>query len=189
MVRELDKEDLALLVQFVTGTSKVPLDGFKALQVCPIRPQFCPRWTCTAVGCLRVSCSERPMTMGAAWHMSASVCIQWWLKSNASSAGNVIIGATFILLPVWQLCRCRSGGVQGCSEAPTTLLTYGCDAMQGIGGPQRFQIHKAYGAQTRLPAAHTCFNQLDLIEYESKEALKDRLMLALHEGAEGFGFG
>ena len=34
VVRELDKEDLALLVQFVTGTSKVPLDGFKALQVC-----------------------------------------------------------------------------------------------------------------------------------------------------------
>ena len=33
VVRELDKEDLALLVQFVTGTSKVPLDGFKALQV------------------------------------------------------------------------------------------------------------------------------------------------------------
>ena len=29
----MDKEDLALLVQFVTGTSKVPLDGFKALQV------------------------------------------------------------------------------------------------------------------------------------------------------------
>ncbi len=62
-------------------------------------------------------------------------------------------------------------------------------ALQGIGGPQRFQIHKAYGPQARLPAAHTCFNQLDLIEYESKEALKDRLMLALHEGAEGFGFG
>ena len=33
VVRELDKEDLALLIQFVTGTSKVPLDGFKALQV------------------------------------------------------------------------------------------------------------------------------------------------------------
>ena len=60
---------------------------------------------------------------------------------------------------------------------------------QGIGGPQRFQIHKAYGPQERLPAAHTCFNQLDLIEYESKEVLKERLMLALHEGAEGFGFG
>ena len=33
VVQGLDKEDLALLVQFVTGTSKVPLDGFRALQV------------------------------------------------------------------------------------------------------------------------------------------------------------
>ena len=32
VVREMDKEELALLVQFVTGTSKVPLEGFKALQ-------------------------------------------------------------------------------------------------------------------------------------------------------------
>jgi E3 ubiquitin-protein ligase HUWE1 len=35
VVRDMDKEDLALLVQFVTGTSKVPLEGFKALQVRP----------------------------------------------------------------------------------------------------------------------------------------------------------
>ncbi|BDA45426.1 probable E3 ubiquitin-protein ligase HUWE1 [Coccomyxa sp. Obi] len=90
VVRELDREDLALLVQFVTGTSKVPLDGFKALQ--------------------------------------------------------------------------------------------------GIGGPQKFSIHKAYGGQQKLPAAHTCFNQLDLVEYESKEQLRDRLMIALHEGNSGFGF-
>jgi hypothetical protein len=33
LVSALSKEDLALLVQFVTGTSKVPLEGFKALQV------------------------------------------------------------------------------------------------------------------------------------------------------------
>ena len=33
IVAGLDKQDLALLVQFVTGTSKVPLEGFKALQV------------------------------------------------------------------------------------------------------------------------------------------------------------
>lgn len=32
VVREMDEQDLALLVQFVTGTSKVPLEGFKALQ-------------------------------------------------------------------------------------------------------------------------------------------------------------
>lgn len=35
VVRDMDKEDLALLVQFVTGTSKVPLEGFKSLQVRP----------------------------------------------------------------------------------------------------------------------------------------------------------
>eukprot|EP00891_Asterochloris_glomerata_P006130 jgi/Astpho2/6130/e_gw1.00084.51.1_t len=91
LVRDLDKEDLALLVQFVTGTSKVPLEGFKALQ--------------------------------------------------------------------------------------------------GISGPQKFQVHKAYGPQDRLPSAHTCFNQLDMLEYETKELLKDRLMVAIHEGSEGFGFG
>ncbi len=69
-------------------------------------------------------------------------------------------------------CRCES---------------YGND-VQGIGGPQKFSIHKAYGGQQKLPAAHTCFNQLDLVEYESKEQLRDRLMIALHEGNSGFGF-
>ena len=32
------------------------------------------------------------------------------------------------------------------------------------------------------------FNQLDLPEYASKEQLRERLMLAIHEGSEGFGF-
>ncbi|XP_028759255.1 E3 ubiquitin-protein ligase UPL1 [Neltuma alba] len=91
VVKTFNKEDMARLLQFVTGTSKVPLDGFKALQ--------------------------------------------------------------------------------------------------GISGPQKFQIHKAYGAPDRLPSAHTCFNQLDLPEYSSKEQLQERLLLAIHEASEGFGFG
>lgn len=92
--------------------------------------------------------------------------------------------------------------------------------MQGISGPQKFQIHKAYGAPDRLPSAHTwsvgrsnivsliitlaayykilikisailssSFNQLDLPEYTTKEQLQDRLLLAIHEASEGFGFG
>lgn len=32
VLSELSKEDLALMIQFITGTSKVPLEGFKALQ-------------------------------------------------------------------------------------------------------------------------------------------------------------
>lgn len=32
VVQAMGKEDRALLIQFVTGTSKVPLEGFKSLQ-------------------------------------------------------------------------------------------------------------------------------------------------------------
>ncbi len=60
--------------------------------------------------------------------------------------------------------------------------------MQGTSGAQKFQIHRAYGAQDRLPSSHTCFNQLDILEYATKEQLRERLMMALHEGSEGFGF-
>ncbi|KAI3703086.1 hypothetical protein L6452_28841 [Arctium lappa] len=75
--------------------------------------------------------------------------------------------------------------VTGTSKVPLE----GFKALQGISGPQRFQIHKAYGAPERLPSAHTCFNQLDLPEYPSKEQLQERLLLAIHEASEGFGFG
>ncbi|PPR89007.1 hypothetical protein GOBAR_AA31676 [Gossypium barbadense] len=75
--------------------------------------------------------------------------------------------------------------VTGTSKVPLE----GFKALQGISGPQKFQIHKAFGAPERLPSAHTCFNQLDLPEYSSKEQLQERLLLAIHEASEGFGFG
>ena len=54
LVSALSKEDLALLVQFVTGTSKVPLEGFKALQVMIIVLSVRlpgPVWILTQVPC------------------------------------------------------------------------------------------------------------------------------------------
>ncbi|GLU16061.1 hypothetical protein SLE2022_325110 [Rubroshorea leprosula] len=75
--------------------------------------------------------------------------------------------------------------VTGTSKVPLD----GFNALQGISGSQRFQIHKAYGSPDHLPSAHTCFNQLDLPEYPSKEHLEERLLLAIHEANEGFGFG
>ncbi|KHN20342.1 E3 ubiquitin-protein ligase UPL2, partial [Glycine soja] len=65
----------------------------------------------------------------------------------------------------------------------------GFSALQGISGAERFQIHKAYGSSDHLPSARTCFNQLDLPEYPSKQHLEERLLLAIHEANEGFGFG
>ncbi|GJV78504.1 retrotransposon protein, putative, ty3-gypsy subclass [Tanacetum coccineum] len=77
--------------------------------------------------------------------------------------------------------------VTGTSKVPLE----GLKALQGISGPQIFQIHKVYGAPERLPSEliHGYFNQLDLPEYTSKEQLQERLLLAIHEASEGFGFG
>ncbi|XP_010520834.1 PREDICTED: E3 ubiquitin-protein ligase UPL2-like [Tarenaya hassleriana] len=75
--------------------------------------------------------------------------------------------------------------VTGTSKVPLE----GFSALQGISGSQKFQIHKAYGSVNHLPSAHTCFNQLDMPEYPSKEHLQERLLLAIHEANEGFGFG
>ena len=46
---------------------------------------------------------------------------------------------------------------------------------------QAYDIHM-------LPTAHTCFNQLDLPEYESEEQMREKLVIAIREGSEGFGF-
>ncbi|EMR65349.1 putative e3 ubiquitin-protein ligase ptr1 + rna transporter 1 protein [Eutypa lata UCREL1] len=89
-VRSLDKEELAKLLQFVTGTSKVPLNGFKELE--------------------------------------------------------------------------------------------------GMNGVNRFNIHRDYGNKDRLPSSHTCFNQLDLPEYESYDALRRQLLKAITAGSDYFGF-
>ncbi len=50
-----------------------------------------------------------------------------------------------------------------------------------------FIIYKV-AHSTSLPSAHTCAKQLSLPQYYSKEELRDKLLLALMEGAEGFGF-
>jgi E3 ubiquitin-protein ligase HUWE1 len=74
--------------------------------------------------------------------------------------------------------------VTGSSKVPIE----GFKALPGIGGYQKFQIHKSFASTDRLPTAHTCMNQLDLPEYPSKEHLRHLLKLAITEGKEGFGF-
>jgi E3 ubiquitin-protein ligase HUWE1 len=64
----------------------------------------------------------------------------------------------------------------------------GFAALQGMQGPQRFQIHRQHADDQKLPSAHTCFNQLDLHEYSSKDVLRERLMYAIENCSEGFGF-
>jgi E3 ubiquitin-protein ligase HUWE1 len=63
----------------------------------------------------------------------------------------------------------------------------GFQALRGARGVQFFSIHKSFGTHL-LPSAHTCFNQLELPEYTSEEELREKLLIAIREGSEGFGF-
>jgi len=73
--------------------------------------------------------------------------------------------------------------VTGTSNVPLE----GFSALQGMHGPQRFQIHRSDRLDL-LPTAHTCFNQLDLPAYGSFETLKSMILTAIREGSSGFGF-
>ena len=74
--------------------------------------------------------------------------------------------------------------VTGTSKVPLE----GFAKLQGSDGIQKFQIHRDPRTRDRLPTAHTCFNQLDLPEYETYEELRQQLLLAINEGETGFGF-
>jgi E3 ubiquitin-protein ligase HUWE1 len=67
------------------------------------------------------------------------------------------------------------------------VVFQGFKSLQGMEGIQPFSVHKAYNVDL-LPTAHTCFNQLDLPSYSTEEELRRKLVLAVMEGSEGFGF-
>ena len=64
----------------------------------------------------------------------------------------------------------------------------GFKELEGMNGFTRFSIHKDYGNHDRLPSSHTCFNQLDLPEYDNYEQLRKNLYIAMTTGNEHFGF-
>jgi len=74
--------------------------------------------------------------------------------------------------------------ITGTSKVPIG----GFKALPGMDGIQRLQIHASGNSDTMLPSAHTCFNQLDLPRYSSKKILKEKVMLAVRECSQGFGF-
>ncbi|KAF1989029.1 hypothetical protein K402DRAFT_12894 [Aulographum hederae CBS 113979] len=74
--------------------------------------------------------------------------------------------------------------VTGTSKVPLN----GFKELEGMNGFSRFNIHRDFGSKDRLPSSHTCFNQLDLPEYESYEQLRQQLYTAMTAGSEYFGF-
>ncbi|KAF4459560.1 e3 ubiquitin- ligase huwe1 [Fusarium albosuccineum] len=74
--------------------------------------------------------------------------------------------------------------VTGTSKVPLN----GFKELEGMNGVNRFNIHRDYGNKDRLPSSHTCFNQLDLPEYESYDQLRSQILKAITAGSEYFGF-
>ncbi len=73
--------------------------------------------------------------------------------------------------------------VTGTSKVPLQ----GFSKLEGMNGPQKFQIHRDDRDTSRLPCAHTCFNQLDLPAYENYEKLRTMLLMSIRECSTGFG--
>ncbi|KAI9839475.1 MAG: hypothetical protein M1819_002100 [Sarea resinae] len=74
--------------------------------------------------------------------------------------------------------------VTGTSKVPLN----GFKELEGMNGFSRFNIHRDYGSKERLPSSHTCFNQLDLPEYENYDSLRKHVYIAMTAGGEYFGF-
>mmetsp|Transcript_33999 Transcript_33999/g.30779 ORF Transcript_33999/g.30779 Transcript_33999/m.30779 type:complete len:244 (-) Transcript_33999:50-781(-) len=51
------------------------------------------------------------------------------------------------------------------------------------------KIRFYHSDEYQLPKAATCFNQLDMPHYKTKEMLKEKLLMAINEGETGYGFG
>lgn len=77
--------------------------------------------------------------------------------------------------------------ITGTSRVPYN----GFSGLIGSNGYQPIQIQKVelqYNNNNVLPTSHTCFNTIDLPEYTNKDILKDKLLTAIREGSQGFGF-
>ena len=52
---------------------------------------------------------------------------------------------------------------------------------------RQYVIDVSLENEVSLPTASTCFNQLHLVDYSSKETLQEKLLLSVEEGLTGFG--
>ena len=109
------------------------------------------------------------------------------LKANCEYQGYT--AASPVVLNFW---RCMEGMTQselacfimfvtGTAKVPLD----GFASLEGMSGPQKFQIHRDHGSRERLPQAHTCFNQLVLPAYCSRAQLRERLLFAV-ANSDGF---
>ncbi|KAF7243124.1 E3 ubiquitin-protein ligase SMURF1 [Varanus komodoensis] len=164
-VEAFDEERRARLLQFVTGSTRVPLQGFKALQA-TLQGSGQPGVvlevlliggagdeTCNLLLAKQVLCGSflSEMCELACCLTSRLVCV-----GTGALAGYVrVLGA-----------RVHNVYLQGST---------------GAAGPRLFTIHLIDANTDNLPKAHTCFNRIDIPPYESYEKLYEKLLTAVEE--------
>jgi ubiquitin-protein ligase E3 A len=80
-------------------------------------------------------------------------------------------------------------GAQGLGTLNFVIIRNGSDSMRYVSLSLCLSLYLSRARLTvrnSLPTSHTCFNQLLLPEYKTKQKLKERLALAI-SNAEGFG--
>ena len=68
----------------------------------------------------------------------------------------------------------------------TKVPSGGFASLIGATGPRRFTISKSSKDANSLPVSHTCFNQIDLPEYPSKQVFQKMMIMAINEGGSYF---
>ncbi|XP_065198749.1 E3 ubiquitin-protein ligase HACE1-like [Sycon ciliatum] len=70
----------------------------------------------------------------------------------------------------------------------TRLPAQGFAGLKGLGNTHGFTVSEARRPKSMIPMASTCFNRLDLPRYTSKSELRDKVLIAVRHGSQGFSF-
>jgi hypothetical protein len=145
VVGEMGQEDRARLLQFVTGTSKV---------------RNCYLARCLGKRKKYLNQRKEKVTTYCIWYLSGSQHVKRKEEERRESTKK----CTSMPLHMYLL-------IYPCYPSQTQVPLEGFKSLQGVAGPQKFQIQKAYGGTDKLPQAHTCFNQVRYLSREHNVSL------------------
>mgnify|MGYP002803416018 FL=1 len=112
---------------------------------------------------------EKNTTYANGYDVESPVVVWFWKVLRSLSKTDVVLLLQF---------------ATGSSRVPLG----GFSNLSGTSGPHQFCISRVEFKPNLLPSASTCFNMLRLPEYRSEEELKERLLVALRCGSQGFDF-
>ena len=106
----------------------------------------------------------------------------WRVRSFTKYAGEGLSEASATVQFFWETFETFDDG----RRSQVLKFCTGCTCIPLDGFEPAFTIVKSSLPTNSLPTSHTCFNQLVLPEYSSREELEERLSFALQHSTDGF---